>query len=58
MVARLLDAGVKVLATARSFDDDPADAMFVAADVTTPEGCAMIAELFASVLVASTSLST
>ena len=58
VVARLLDAGVKVLTTARSFDDDPADAMFVAADVTTPAGCAMVAELSASALAASTSLST
>jgi hypothetical protein len=44
VVARLRDAGVKVLTTARSPADGPANEMFVAADVTTAEGCAMIAD--------------
>ncbi len=44
VVARLREAGVKVLTTARSRTEDPADEMFVAADVTTAKGCATIAE--------------
>jgi hypothetical protein len=43
-VARLREAGVKVLTTARSRGDDPADDMFLAADVTSAEGCATIAD--------------
>ena len=43
VVARLRDAGAKVLTTARSPVDGPADEMFVAADVTTSrrlrDGC-------------------
>jgi len=43
VVARLRDAGAKVLTTARSGVDHSADAMFVAADVTSAESCATIA---------------
>ena len=44
VVARLQDAGVKVLTTARSRVEDTADEMFVAADVTSAGGCATIAD--------------
>ena len=44
VVARLREAGVKVLTTARSLDDNPANELFVAADVTSPQGCATIAD--------------
>ena len=44
VVARLREAGVKVLTTARSLDDNPANELFVAADVTSAQGCAMIAD--------------
>jgi NAD(P)-dependent dehydrogenase (short-subunit alcohol dehydrogenase family) len=43
VVARLRDAGAKVLTTARSGVDHSADAMFVAADVTSAQSCATIA---------------
>lgn len=43
VVARLQNAGVKVLATARSSGQHSSDDMFVAADVTSPDGCAEIA---------------
>lgn len=44
VVARLREAGVKVLSTARSRTDNAPNEMFVAADVTSAEGCAMIAD--------------
>ena len=44
VVARLREAGVKVLTTARSRDELSGDEMFVAADVTSAEGCATIAK--------------
>jgi NAD(P)-dependent dehydrogenase (short-subunit alcohol dehydrogenase family) len=44
VVARLRDAGAKVLATARSPGEHSGDEMFVAADVTSAEGCAEIAD--------------
>ena len=44
VVARLREAGVKVLATARSRVDDPPDETFIAADVTSAEGCATIVD--------------
>ena len=43
VVARLREAGAKVLTTARS-DGGDTDPMFIAADVTTAEGCAAIAD--------------
>jgi NAD(P)-dependent dehydrogenase (short-subunit alcohol dehydrogenase family) len=42
VVARLRQAGAKVLTTARSPIDGAADAMFVAADVTGAQGCAKV----------------
>jgi NAD(P)-dependent dehydrogenase (short-subunit alcohol dehydrogenase family) len=44
VVTRLRNAGVKVLTTARSRREDSGDEMFVAADVTSAEGCAEIAD--------------
>jgi NAD(P)-dependent dehydrogenase (short-subunit alcohol dehydrogenase family) len=44
VVARLRDAGVKVLTTARSRGELSDDEMFVAADVTSAEGCKTIAD--------------
>lgn len=54
IVSRLCDAGARVLATARSTPVEPPDAeAFVAADVSTPEGCdtvtAAALELFGGV---------
>jgi NAD(P)-dependent dehydrogenase (short-subunit alcohol dehydrogenase family) len=43
VVARLREAGVKVLTTARSRGELAGDEMFVAADVTSAEGCKTIA---------------
>lgn len=44
VVARLRDAGARVVTTARSIPADPAEGVhFVAADLTTPEGCAAAA---------------
>jgi NAD(P)-dependent dehydrogenase (short-subunit alcohol dehydrogenase family) len=43
VVARLREAGTKVLTTARSMPPDPLHAdLFVVADVATPEGCAAV----------------
>jgi NAD(P)-dependent dehydrogenase (short-subunit alcohol dehydrogenase family) len=45
VVARLREAGVKVLTTARKTPTDLPDAnLFVAADVATAEGCAIVAD--------------
>jgi NAD(P)-dependent dehydrogenase (short-subunit alcohol dehydrogenase family) len=45
VVARLREAGVKVLTTARTTPADLPDAnLFVAADVATAEGCAIVAD--------------
>jgi NAD(P)-dependent dehydrogenase (short-subunit alcohol dehydrogenase family) len=44
VVTRLRNAGVKVLTTARSRGAHSGDEMFVAADVTSAEGCAEIAD--------------
>ena len=44
VVTRLRNAGVKVLTTARSRGEHSGDEMFVAADVTSAEGCAEIAD--------------
>ena len=45
VVARLREAGVKVLTTARKTPADLPDAnLFVAADVATAEGCAIVAD--------------
>src|SRR5882672_130096 len=44
VVTRLQNAGVKVLTTARSRGVHSGDEMFVAADVTSAEGCAEIAD--------------
>ena len=45
VVARLREAGVKVLTTARTTPADlPAPDLFVAADIATAEGCAAVAE--------------
>jgi NAD(P)-dependent dehydrogenase (short-subunit alcohol dehydrogenase family) len=44
VVTRLRNAGVKVLTTARSRCEHSGDEMFVAADVTSPEACAEIAD--------------
>ena len=43
VVDALRDAGVRVVATARSVPDDVSGVHYVAADVTTPEGCAVVA---------------
>jgi NAD(P)-dependent dehydrogenase (short-subunit alcohol dehydrogenase family) len=43
VVAALRDAGAAVLTTARSRPENPAHADFVAADVSTAEGCAVVA---------------
>src|SRR6266480_4303012 len=44
ITARLREAGAKVLATAREPPNDRADQnLFVATDITTAEGCAMVA---------------
>ncbi len=42
-VALFRELGAQVLTTARSLPDTLPDAMFVAADLTTPEGCAELA---------------
>jgi NAD(P)-dependent dehydrogenase (short-subunit alcohol dehydrogenase family) len=44
VVARLREAGVKVLTTARSRGELAGDEMFVAADVTSAEGCKTIGD--------------
>jgi NAD(P)-dependent dehydrogenase (short-subunit alcohol dehydrogenase family) len=45
VAARLRDAGATVLTTARTLQGDLAQAdQFIAADVTTPEGCAAVAD--------------
>ena len=44
VVTRLREAGVKVLTTARLLDDSPVNELFVAADVTSAQGCATIAD--------------
>jgi NAD(P)-dependent dehydrogenase (short-subunit alcohol dehydrogenase family) len=44
VVARLREAGVKVLTTARSRGELAGDEMFVAADVTSAEGCKTISD--------------
>jgi NAD(P)-dependent dehydrogenase (short-subunit alcohol dehydrogenase family) len=44
VVARLREAGVKVLTTARSRGELSVDEMFVAADVTSAEGCKTITD--------------
>jgi len=43
VAARLREAGAQVLTTARARPDDPAD-LFVAADITTSEGCAAVVD--------------
>jgi len=43
VVARLTEMGARVLTTARS-GPQPADAMFVAADIATPAGCATVVD--------------
>jgi hypothetical protein len=43
VAARLRMAGARVLTTARSWRDHPDD-LFVAADITTAEGCALVAD--------------
>jgi NAD(P)-dependent dehydrogenase (short-subunit alcohol dehydrogenase family) len=57
VVARLREAGVKVLTTARSRGELSGDEMFVAADVTSAEGCKTIADAVRRRLAALTSLS-
>lgn len=42
-VALFRELGAQVLTTARSQPADLPDAMFVAADLTTPEGCGTVA---------------
>lgn len=44
VVARLRDAGVKVLAAARSPGENSGDAIFVAADLTSAQGCTIAAD--------------
>jgi NAD(P)-dependent dehydrogenase (short-subunit alcohol dehydrogenase family) len=44
VVARLREAGVKVLTTARSRGEFSGDEMFVAADVTSADGCKIVAD--------------
>ncbi len=44
VAARLREDGAKVLTTARSRPDNDPDALFVAADITTAEGCAAVAD--------------
>jgi NAD(P)-dependent dehydrogenase (short-subunit alcohol dehydrogenase family) len=44
VVARLREAGATVLTTARTRPGNPADNLFVAADITTAEGCATVAD--------------
>jgi NAD(P)-dependent dehydrogenase (short-subunit alcohol dehydrogenase family) len=45
VAARLREGGATLLTTARSQPDDLADTnLFVAADITTPEGCAAVAD--------------
>lgn len=43
VVSALRDAGVRVVATARSVPDDTDGVHYVAADVTTAEGCSLVA---------------
>jgi NAD(P)-dependent dehydrogenase (short-subunit alcohol dehydrogenase family) len=43
VVTALVEAGVEVVATARSVPTDAPGVHYVAADVTTPEGCAVVA---------------
>jgi NAD(P)-dependent dehydrogenase (short-subunit alcohol dehydrogenase family) len=42
--ARLREAGATVLTTARTRASDVANNLFVAADITTAEGCATVAD--------------
>ncbi len=59
VVARLREAGVTVLTTARTAPTELADAkLFVAADVATAEGCALVAGAVRERLGGSTSSST
>jgi NAD(P)-dependent dehydrogenase (short-subunit alcohol dehydrogenase family) len=44
VVARLCEAGAKVLSTARSRPDELPQGMFIGADITTAEGCKTIAD--------------
>jgi NAD(P)-dependent dehydrogenase (short-subunit alcohol dehydrogenase family) len=44
VVARLREAGAKVLTTARTRPGNLADNLFVAVDITTAEGCAVVAD--------------
>lgn len=44
VVARLCEAGAKVLSTARSRPDELPQEMFIGADITTAEGCKTIAD--------------
>jgi NAD(P)-dependent dehydrogenase (short-subunit alcohol dehydrogenase family) len=44
IVAALRDAGARVLTTARKRPEDVNEAEFVAADVSTAEGCAVVAD--------------
>jgi NAD(P)-dependent dehydrogenase (short-subunit alcohol dehydrogenase family) len=44
VVHALVDAGARVLATARSAPDRRPGASYIAADLTTPEGCATVAD--------------
>lgn len=44
VVARLREVGVKVLTTARSHGKLSGDEIFVAADITSPDGCKTIAD--------------
>ena len=57
VVARLREAGVKVLTTARSRGELSGDNMFVAADVTAPNAARPLPILSAGALAALTSLS-
>jgi NAD(P)-dependent dehydrogenase (short-subunit alcohol dehydrogenase family) len=43
VVSALRDAGVRIVATARSVPSDADDLHYIAADVTTAEGCAQVA---------------
>ncbi len=43
VVSALRDAGVRVVAAARSVPEDSSDLHFIAADATTAEGCALVA---------------
>ncbi len=43
-VALFLELGARVLTVARSRPETPSEAMLVTADLTTPQGCAALAE--------------